>query len=140
MLYILERSKNKGDYIPLTARQLEALIRISESLARMCLSDEVNEEHVRQAYELFKQSTLNITDMDSSKANQNSSNNEIINLIETFVLNRIAVGNSVMSQRLMQELNAKFPSNVMAVNIAVTNLIKKGDLVKENNGKVLLRK
>jgi len=106
----------------------------------MCLCDEVNEDHVRQAYELFSQSTLNITDLDSSKGGQQSSNIEVINMIESFVLNRIAVGNSVMSQRLMQELSAKFPANIMAVNIAVTNLIKKGELTKENNGKMLMRK
>lgn len=127
----------------MTARQLEALIRISESLARMCLCDEVNEEHVRQAYELFQHSTLNITDMQGGHggggSNQSSSNTEMINLIETFILNRVANGHSVSSQKLMQDLNAKFPSNVMAVNIAVTNLIKKGDLIKENNGKVLKR-
>lgn len=92
---------------------------------------------------MFQHSTLNITDMQGGHggggSNQSSSNTEMINLIETFILNRVANGHSVSSQKLMQDLNAKFPSNVMAVNIAVTNLIKKGDLIKENNGKVLKR-
>jgi len=44
--------------IPLTVRQLESLIRISESLAKMQLSEEANEEHVKEAVRLFKVSTL----------------------------------------------------------------------------------
>lgn len=44
---------------PPQVRQLEALVRISESLARMELSGEATPEHVAKAFELFKQSTLN---------------------------------------------------------------------------------
>jgi len=44
--------------IPLTVRQLESLVRISESLAKMQLSEEANEEHVKEAVRLFKVSTL----------------------------------------------------------------------------------
>ena len=39
-------------------RQLEAIIRISESLAKMRLLDEVHDEHVREAIRLFQVSTL----------------------------------------------------------------------------------
>lgn len=45
--------------IPITVRQLEALVRISESLARMQLQAEATEDHVKMAYELFEASTLN---------------------------------------------------------------------------------
>jgi len=45
--------------LPITVRQLEALVRISESLARMELSGEATPEHVAVAFELFKQSTMN---------------------------------------------------------------------------------
>lgn len=44
--------------VPITVRQLEAIVRISESLARMQLLVEANETHVRQALELFKFSTM----------------------------------------------------------------------------------
>jgi len=44
--------------IPLTVRQLESLIRIAESLAKMQLSEEANEDHVKEAVRLFKVSTL----------------------------------------------------------------------------------
>lgn len=44
--------------IPVTVRQLEALVRISESLARMELATVVQPHHVEQAIQLFASSTL----------------------------------------------------------------------------------
>jgi len=44
--------------IPMTVRQLEALVRISESLARMELSDVATEAHVEEALRLFKVATM----------------------------------------------------------------------------------
>jgi DNA replication licensing factor MCM5 len=37
---------------------LEAIIRISESLAKMCLKNEVEPEHVEEAHRLFQNSTM----------------------------------------------------------------------------------
>ena len=44
--------------VPITVRQLEAIVRLSESLARMQLQVDVTESHVRQAMDLFKTSTM----------------------------------------------------------------------------------
>jgi DNA replication licensing factor MCM5 len=44
--------------IPLTVRQLEAIVRLSEAFARMELSETVTPEHVARAEALFKESTL----------------------------------------------------------------------------------
>ena len=44
--------------VPITVRQLEALVRLSESLAKMTLQTVASEGHVRQALELFKTSTM----------------------------------------------------------------------------------
>ena len=44
--------------VPITVRQLEAIVRISESLARMQLQVDVTESHVQQAMDLFKSSTM----------------------------------------------------------------------------------
>lgn len=40
-------------------RQLEALIRISESFARMSLAGEADDGHVAAAFDLFTKSTIN---------------------------------------------------------------------------------
>jgi MCM AAA-lid domain len=44
--------------VPITVRQLEAIVRISEALARMTLQPAATEAHVRKAIELFKVSTM----------------------------------------------------------------------------------
>jgi DNA replication licensing factor MCM5 len=53
-----EKETGKGSAIPITVRQLEAIIRISESLAKMQLNPDVNVEHVEEALRLFTVSTL----------------------------------------------------------------------------------
>merc|ERR1719217_88637 len=53
-----EKSQGKDSVIPITVRQLEAIVRISESLAKMELKDEVDVTHVEEALRLFTLSTL----------------------------------------------------------------------------------
>jgi DNA replication licensing factor MCM5 len=50
--------------IPITVRQLEAIIRISESLCKMELRDDVDITHVEEALRLFTQSTLDTANKD----------------------------------------------------------------------------
>lgn len=54
--------------IPVTVRQLEALVRISESLARMELATVVSEVHVLAAIHLFHASTLDAVRSGMSQA------------------------------------------------------------------------
>ena len=53
-----ERETSKRTSIPITVRQLEAVIRISESLAKMCLQPFALESDVDEALRLFQVSTL----------------------------------------------------------------------------------
>ena len=50
--------------VPITVRQLEALIRISESLSKMRLEDEVQSEDIAEALRLFKVSTMAANSVD----------------------------------------------------------------------------
>ncbi|KAG0654141.1 minichromosome maintenance protein 5 [Rhodotorula mucilaginosa] len=54
----VERDNNERSSIPITVRQLEAIIRISESLAKIELRTEVTEAHVNEAIRLFRTSTM----------------------------------------------------------------------------------
>lgn len=47
-----------GSHIPVTVRQLEAIIRLSESIAKMRLSKEVNRSDVEEAHRLFSVGSL----------------------------------------------------------------------------------
>src|SRR5579862_5101858 len=49
----VEQDANERSSIPITIRQLEAIIRVSESLAKMTLSTTVTKDHVNEAVRLF---------------------------------------------------------------------------------------
>lgn len=49
---------NVGSVVPITVRQLEALVRVTEAVAKASLSREATVEHVKEALHLFKKSTL----------------------------------------------------------------------------------
>merc|ERR1711972_817808 len=61
---IRQHMKAEGDSIPITVRQLEAIIRISESLAKMELREDVNVGHVEEALRMFTVSTLDSANRD----------------------------------------------------------------------------
>ena len=65
-LYVADRQQSKDQRlnkkttgIPITVRQLEAIIRLSESIAMMHLTPIVTKQHVQEAHRLFKISTMN---------------------------------------------------------------------------------
>mmetsp|Transcript_36112 Transcript_36112/g.67382 ORF Transcript_36112/g.67382 Transcript_36112/m.67382 type:complete len:752 (-) Transcript_36112:76-2331(-) len=59
-----ERENSRDSGIPITVRQMEAMIRISESLAKMELCEDVNVGHVEEAIRLFTVSTLDSANKD----------------------------------------------------------------------------
>lgn len=62
-----ELTANARSSIPITVRQLEAIIRITESLAKLSLSPIATEQHVREAIRLFLASTMDaVTQQNSS--------------------------------------------------------------------------
>lgn len=54
-----QKKDRKTNGIPITVRQLEAIIRLSEAIARMHLQTMVKPQHIEEAHRLFKVSTLN---------------------------------------------------------------------------------
>jgi len=63
--YVSIRQAMKADKgIPITVRQLEAIVRISESLAKMELREDVDVNHVEEALRLFTVSTLDCANKD----------------------------------------------------------------------------
>merc|ERR1719384_1307912 len=53
-----EEETGSQSAIPITVRQLEAIVRISESLAKMSFSENVTEDHVKEAVRLFRVATM----------------------------------------------------------------------------------
>ncbi|MCD9559835.1 minichromosome maintenance protein 5 [Datura stramonium] len=67
--YDMRRQSNEtgeAAAIPITVRQLEAIVRLSEALARMRLSQVANEDHVLETLKLFNTSHNGCYDLDQS--------------------------------------------------------------------------
>lgn len=100
-----QNDENGGSPIPITVRQLEAIIRISESLARMQLSAVATEEHVTEALRLFHVSTLdaarsgitaNLVVTPEMRAE--------IQQVELQVKRRMGIGSFLSERRLIDEI------------------------------------
>jgi len=63
---IRQAMKQEKATVPITVRQLEAIIRISESLAKMELREDADTSHVEEALRLFTVSTLDSANKDRS--------------------------------------------------------------------------
>lgn len=57
----MERGEGEMPVVPITVRQLEAIVRISEALARMQLRVDATTDHVELALHLFRVSTMDAT-------------------------------------------------------------------------------
>jgi DNA replication licensing factor MCM5 len=84
-------------------RQLEAIIRISESLAKMTLSTVVQNHHVEEAIRLFKFSTMDAVSAGSADGLSRGELNEEMVRIEREMRRRLPVGWSTSYQSLVRE-------------------------------------
>lgn len=73
---IRQAMKEQRDAVPITVRQLEAIIRISEALAKMQLCEDVDVGHVEEALRLFSVSTLDSGNKDRSVGIDNLTDEE----------------------------------------------------------------
>ncbi|KAJ8514928.1 hypothetical protein ONZ45_g7590 [Pleurotus djamor] len=99
----VERDNDERSSIPITVRQLEAIIRISESLAKMTLSPVVQNHHVEEAIRLFKFSTMDAVSAGSADGLSRGELNEEMTRIEKELRRRLPVGWSTSYQSLVKE-------------------------------------
>jgi len=150
-----ENGRNNDDdqsAVPITVRQLEALIRLSESLAKMRLEEEVQGEDIAEALRLFKVSTMaaNATDKRSATAGTASGgqknhtmltaapSREEIQRTETFLRSRLAIGTVVNKQRIVEEAASQgYDASVVARVIAV--MVMRGEVQERNRGRLFKR-
>lgn len=147
-LYVTDRSASKDQRInkktngiPVTVRQLEAIIRLSESVARMYLEPVVLVRHVQEAHRLFKVSTLNAAQsgMGSSQHGETPSDfKDISQKIEDAIKRRVAVGTKISYAKLQQEMGMRF-DNSKAIAYAVMAMVKKGDFQHLEGRNILCR-
>ncbi|EJD04350.1 MCM-domain-containing protein [Fomitiporia mediterranea MF3/22] len=99
----VEQDNDERSSIPITVRQLEAIIRISESLAKMTLSPTVLPYHVEEAIRLFKYSTMDAASAGSVDGLSRAELNEEMSRIEKELRRRLPIGWSTSYQSLVKE-------------------------------------
>lgn len=100
-VHAAELSANARSSIPITVRQLEAIIRITESLAKLSLSPIATEDHVDEAIRLFLAST-----MDAVTQGEGQGSKELMdeaNKVEEELRRRLPIGWSTSLATLKRE-------------------------------------
>ena len=137
---VRERKRAGGHAaVPITVRQLEAIVRISESLAKMCLQTTVTEEHVQEALRLFEVSTIDaarsgVADMVVLSAEQR----EELEVVETQIKQKIAIGATMSKRHLIDDLS-RVGVNEWAVTRALLVMTQRGDVVERAEGRRVTR-
>ncbi|KAH9911436.1 ATP dependent DNA helicase [Epithele typhae] len=99
----VEQDNDERSSIPITVRQLEAIIRISESLAKLTLSPGVQNHHVEEAIRLFKFSTMDAVSAGAADGLSRGALNEEMIKIEKEIRQRLPIGWSTSYQSLVRE-------------------------------------
>ncbi|KAK7868213.1 hypothetical protein R5R35_000617 [Gryllus longicercus] len=136
-----ELETDKRLSIPITVRQLEAIIRIAESLAKMQLQPFANENHVSEALRLFQVSTLDAA-MSGSLAGAEGftteEDHEMLTRIEKQLKRRFAIGSQVSEHNIVQDfLKQKYPER--AIFKVIHTMIRRGELQHRMQRKMLYR-
>jgi len=133
--------------IPITVRQLEALVRLSESLAKMRLDSEVRSEDITEALRLFKVSTMAANEADQNLSDSyggaggammSAPNRDEIDRTESFLKSRLALGSMVNKQKLVEEAAGQ-GFNAVLVARALSVMAGRGELMERNQGRLLKR-
>jgi len=136
-----EIETDKRMSIPITVRQLEAVVRIAESLAKMKLQPFAGEEEVNEALRLFQVSTLDAAMSGSLAGAEGFTTQEdadTLTHIEKQMKRRFAVGSQVSEQNIVQDfLKQKFQER--AIMKVIHTMIRRGELQHRMQRKMLYR-
>jgi DNA replication licensing factor MCM5 len=136
-----EKASDRRLTIPLTVRQLEAVIRISESLAKLQLRPFATEEHVNEALRLFQVSTLEAASsgtLSGVEGFTTEEDHEMLNRIEKQLKRRFAIGSQVSEQNIISDfVRQKYPER--SILKVITTMIRRGELQHRMQRKMLYR-
>ncbi|CAL5225636.1 g8492 [Coccomyxa viridis] len=122
--------ENESDtpVVPITVRQLEAVVRISESYARMQLQPTVTEAHVRRALDLFTVSTMDAVKSGVTEAVAFTEEQRAeLHAVEAQIRRRIAIGSTVSERKLKDEL-VRVGMSEMLIGRCLHYLQQQGDV------------
>lgn len=130
-----ELSANARSSIPITVRQLEAIIRISESLAKISLSNIATEAHVDEAIRLFLASTMDAVTQGEGQGSRELM--EEVGKVEEELRRRLPVGWSTSLATLRREFVEGRGYSEQALNRALMVLQKRDTVqIRQGGGQV----
>merc|ERR1719357_2212190 len=136
-----EEQTEKRSAIPITVRQLEAIVRISESLAKMELQPFAINRHVDEALRIFHVSTMDAAlsgSLSGVEGFTTQDDQEMLNRIERQLKKRFAIGCQVSEHAIMQDFaRQKYPNH--AVTKVLQFMIRRGELQHRIQRKMLYR-
>jgi DNA replication licensing factor MCM5 len=143
---IQTQGENAQSAIPITVRQLEALVRLSESLAKVRLDSEVCIEDVNEALRLFRVSTMaaNSTDQnmmggaEQSILSGNRNSRDEAERAQGFLRSRLALGSLVNKQKIIEEASGQGYS-FMTMARVLSVMAQRGEILESNQGRLLKR-
>ncbi|XP_057315209.1 DNA replication licensing factor mcm5-like [Hydractinia symbiolongicarpus] len=136
-----EQETSKRSSIPITVRQLEAIVRISESLAKMRLQPFATETDVDEALRLFQVSTLDAAMSGGlSGAEGFTPEEELaeVRRVEAALKKRFAIGSQVSEQRIISDfVRQKYSEK--AISTVIHIMLRRGEIEHKYQRKVLYR-
>jgi len=122
---------NARSSIPITVRQLEAIVRITESLAKLTLSPIATEEHVDEAIRLFLASTMNAVTQGEGQGSRELM--EEVGKVEEELRRRLPIGWSTSLATLKREFVDGRGYSEQALNRALL-VLQRRDTVQIRHG------
>jgi len=136
-----ERDTGKRMSIPITVRQLEAVVRISESIAKMRLSPFANDADINEALRLFNVSTMSAAmtgSLTGVEGFTSAEDQEQLQRIEKQVRRRFVVGSQVSENAIIQDLvKQRYPEK--SVYKVLQTMIRRGEVQHRAQRKLLFR-
>jgi len=118
-------------------RQLEAIIRITESLAKLSLSPIATESHVDEAIRLFLASTMDAVNMGSNQGSKEL--NEEVTRLEEELKKRLPIGWSTSLATLRREIVEGKGYSEQSLNRALVVLQRRDTIAIRAQGSQIYR-
>lgn len=130
-MHAAELSANARSSIPITVRQLEAITRITESLAKISLSPIATEVHVDEAIRLFLASTMDAVTQGDGQGSKELM--EEVGKVEEELRRRLPIGWSTSLATLRREFVEGRGYSEQALNRAII-VLQRRDTVQIRSG------
>ncbi|KAI0805851.1 MCM2/3/5 family protein [Xylaria sp. FL0064] len=132
-----EIEANTRSSIPITVRQLEAIVRITEALAKLTLSPVATEQHVDEAIRLFLCSTMDAVNQGSNQGSREL--NEEVSRVEAELKRRLPIGWSTSLASLRREMVEGKGFSEQSLNRALMILQRRDTIMFRNQGSQVYR-